>query len=72
MDVAERERWSLCKGSSSKFAINIGNLGIRLVVLDRLSLFRGGRLYKFNCMHMLTDKAYFAIEEWKPFPFIGH
>jgi hypothetical protein len=35
----------------SKFAINFGKPGIRLVVEDKWSLIRGGRYHKFDCIH---------------------
>ncbi len=52
--VAVVERWFLYRGCSLKTAINFGKLRIRLVVLDRWSLFR------FDCILKLSFRSTFA------------
>jgi hypothetical protein len=39
--LAVVKKWPLFKGCSSKFSLSFGKLGIRPVVVDRWSLFRG-------------------------------
>jgi hypothetical protein len=42
--------WSLFLGFSSKININFRLMGFRLFVVDRWSIFRGGRKHRFNCI----------------------
>jgi hypothetical protein len=43
--------WSLFRGCLSKINTNFGLMGFRLVVVERWSLFRGGRQHMFNFIY---------------------